>query len=427
MTIKSRVSRRFFPLIILAVGIAGFLLLKLSRPEPQTVGVQERSWQVDVMPVHPTSHVPVLALYGELVAPERQRITASLSGRIAERPVKEGQTVSEGDLLVALDQQDIQPRLVQANADVQDLAAQIESESVRHKNDLEALDAEKAILANARRQFQRTQSLVERNLASREALEAASDALARARLTVTARERAIAEHPARLGSLEARLARAEASLASVQLDADRSQIAAPFDGIVTDIQVAPGDRVSAQSPLLSFYPASGLELRATVPDRYRSELLAALNDGKTLMATSDDGQHTFVLDRFAGTSAPSGTEAILTLKNSTGGLRPGGLLPVTLERPAVKGSVAIPYSALYGSDTVYRMTDEGRMARVQVKRIGEVTGPDRDNPDVRWVLIAGPGLEAGQSLITTHLPNAMSGLKVQWAGATENSADGAGE
>jgi len=53
----------------------------------------------------------------------------------------------------------------------------------------EALKGEKAILDNAQRQFERTQSLVSRGLTSQESLEAASDALARARLTVTTRQR----------------------------------------------------------------------------------------------------------------------------------------------------------------------------------------------------------------------------------------------
>lgn len=412
-------SKRIIPLIILAVGIAGFILLKVTRPEPEAANASERSWLVEVMAIEPGSHAPVLHLYGQLVAPEQTTVSSPLAGRIANRPVREGQRVAEGELLVALDDADVRPLVEQAEADVNDLEAQLASEQVRYENDRDALRGEKEILDSAGRQQERTQSLVSRDLSSQEALDAASDALARARLTVTARERAVAEHPSRVKSLEARLARARSALVSARRDAERASVSAPFDGMVTDIQVAEGDRVSQNARLLSVYPDQGLELRARVPDVFRQELLDALASGEQLQAVTEDGRHRFDLSRFAGSSDPSGTEAILTLQGESRGLRPGGLLPVTLQRPARKDAIAIPYSALYGSDSVYRMTDESRMQRVTVQRLGEARGENGE----RQVLVSAEGLQAGDKLITTHLPNAMSGLKVERAG----DAPGAGE
>lgn len=416
--------RRILPLIILAIGIGGFILLKMSRPEPESVSAEERAWLVEVMPVNPADHTPVLPLYGQVVAPEQVRMTSPVAGRIARLPVREGQRVARDELLVALDSADVQPQIDRAQADVNDLEAQVESEQVRFTNDRKALTSEQALLENARRQYERTQSLVGRNLASQEDLDAAADALARARLTVTARERAIAEHPSRLKSLNARLAKAESALATARLDADRASMTAPFAGVVTNLEVAPGDRVNQNAPLLSVYPVQGLELRATVPNRYHTELQSALEAGADLEAVSEDDRYRFALTRFAGTSDPSGTEAILSLQApaaGTGnqGLRPGGLLPVMLQRPVAENSVAIPYSALYGSNSVYLMTEEHRMRRLNVERLGEVSAADGE----RFVLVSSPELKAGQSLITTHLPNAMGGLRVQLAGA----GDGAGK
>jgi len=411
--------KRTIPLIILAIGIAGFILLQATRPEPEPASATERSWLVDVMTVEPAPHTPVLPLYGQLVAPEQTTVTSPLSGRIASRPVREGQRVKEGELLVALDDADIQPVVAQARADVKDLEAQLASERVRHDNDREALEDEREMLETARRQLERTRSLVNRDLASQEDLDAASDALARARLTVTARERAVAEHPSRVQSLEARLSRAESALASAERDAERATVKAPFDGVVTDLQVAEGDQVSQNARLLSVYPEQGLELRARVPDRFRQELLDALAALQPLEATSEDGRHRFHLARFAGSSDPSGTQAILALRGDPGGLRPGDLVPVTLTRPPTENAIAIPYSALYGSDRVYRMTGEGRMQSVRVQRLGEARGVN----DERQVLVRSDELQAGDTLIITHLPNAMSGLKVEQAGEAPEAGE----
>ena len=403
--------KRLLPLIILAVGVLVFIALKATRPEPAEVTATERSWRVEVQAITPGSQVPVLPLYGEVLAPDQQTITATLAGRVAERPVSEGMSVKQGDLLLALDEADIGPALAQARAQVDDLDAQISSEQVRYRNDQEALKSEQAIVANARRQFERIESLVGRNLASRENLEAATDALARAELTVSTRQRAIQEHPARLQSLEAKLAQARANLAATERDVDRARVVAPFDGVVTGIEVAVGDQVSRNEPLLTVYPTRGLEVRARVPQVFQNELITALGQGQTLTAISDNG-HEFVLARFAGLSDPAGTEAVLELQGEPGGLRPGALLPLTLERPARQQAVDVPFSALYGADSVYLMTEDGRMQRVEVERIGEA----RSENGERRLLIAGEQLTPGARLITTHLPNAVTGLKVELAG-----------
>ncbi|WP_372964823.1 efflux RND transporter periplasmic adaptor subunit [Marinobacter sp.] len=402
--------KRLLPLIIIAVGIAIFMVLKATRPEPVEVLAMERSWRVEVQRIEPASRVPVLSLYGEVMAPDQQTITATLAGRVAQRPVSEGMSVKQGQLLLSLDEADIAPALTQAQAQVDDLEAQIRLEHVRYRNDQAALESEKAILANARRQFERIASLVGRNLASRENLEGATDALARAELTVSTRQRAIQEHPARLQSIEAKLAQARANLIATKRDIERATVVAPFNGVVTGIQVAVGDQVSRNEALLSMYPEQGMEVRARVPQVFQAELMTALEQGYELTAFSEQ-DHEFVLTRFAGLSDPAGTEAILKLQGPPGGLRPGALLPLTLKRPARKQVVEVPFSALYGADSVYLMTDEGRMTRVMVERIGEA----QSNNGERRLLISGEHLRPGARLITTHLPNAVTGLKVELA------------
>ncbi|MBZ2169742.1 MULTISPECIES: efflux RND transporter periplasmic adaptor subunit [Marinobacter] len=409
-------SKRFLPLIILAIGIAGYALLRMTRPEPAEVTATERSWRVTVQAVEPGTHTPVLPLYGQVVAPESITVTAALEGRIEDRPVVEGQQVQAGDLLIALAEADIRPKVAQAEAQVADLQAQLKSEEVRYQTDLTAVKSERAIRDNARRQFERTQSLVKRNLASQENLDTATDALARAELTVAAREQNIADHPARVLSLEARLAQAEANLATTRRDAERARMTAPFDGVVTDVQVAPGDQVARNQVLLSLYPLEGLELRARVPARYIPELQGALSRGDTLMASSKGG-HRFELDRFSGIADPAGTEAILIQAGDPSGLRPGELLPVNLERPERDDSVTIPFAALYGADSVYLVNEEDRMRRVDIERIGEAMGSNGE----RWLLVAGEELTRGTRLVTTHLPNALTGLKVEPVDAAEGA------
>ena len=415
--------KRLLPLLILALGIGGFMALRLTRPEAPPAVPEERSWRVEALTVAHAEHVPVLPLFGELVAPERVSLVAPIAARVAERPVRDGQRVEEGALLVALDDADLLPPLRQAEAEEADLEAQVENERLRHDNDRRALERERELLASANRQLERNRSLVERNLASQVELDTARDAVAQARLSVTTRESAVAEHPSRLASLAARLARAQAALETAQRDRERGRVLAPFDGVVSGVQVAPGDQVAARAPLLSFYSAQGLELRARVPHRFQAELAASLERGETLAATAEEGGQRFVLSGLAGDSDPAGTEAIFTLDGEASGLRPGALVAVLLERPAVFDALAVPFAALHGSDLLYRIDDDSRLQRQRVERLGETLGPDGE----RWLLVRTDdrdgGLTEGGRVIVTHLPNAMQGLRVEVAEEQLESRD----
>lgn len=133
-----------------------------------------------------------------------------------------------------------------------------------------------------------------------------------------------------------------------------------------------------------------------------------------------EGDQRFVLERLAGEGDPAGTEAILALEGPAAGLRPGSLVAVLLERPAVEEAMAVPFGALHGSDVLYRIDDDSRLRRVRVERLGETPGPEGE----RWLLVRAAELEEGDRIAVTHLPNAMQGLRVELAEAGGRHDDG---
>ncbi|MGO1462312.1 MAG: hypothetical protein ACTHYN_08560 [Marinobacter sp.] len=79
--------KRLLPLIILAASVLGFLLLKMTRPEPAQVSATERSWRVQIQDVEPGTHTPVLPLYGEVVSAKgERRLLVSGKVRFADFP-----------------------------------------------------------------------------------------------------------------------------------------------------------------------------------------------------------------------------------------------------------------------------------------------------------------------------------------------------
>ncbi|SDU31255.1 efflux RND transporter periplasmic adaptor subunit [Halopseudomonas salegens] len=403
------------PLLIIILAVVIFVVLRATRPTPETVTPAERSWRVDTQVIEPQKLQPRLTLYGQLESPQRFTVVAPLSGRIAELPVRDGQQVAQGELLVALDEADIAPRLLQAEAELADAEAQLASERAAHRNDQRALELEQRIQANAEAALARMQRLVERELAPRAELDNAEDTMERAALTVANRQRSIETFAHREAALQARVQRSKSALESMQRDAKRSRFAAPYDAIVSQPQVAVGDQVNANQALLELYPLAGMEVRATLPQVYSQAYLQALAEGSTIRAdTLDEPIIGLTLVRIAGRADASGVEAIFQLDAPAPSLRVGNLLAMSATRPTQENSVALPHSALYGNDTIYALKD-GRMHRLSVQRLGET----RDEQGERKVLVGSPELVAGMQIVITHLPNAMQGLKVDTSAADE--------
>lgn len=401
--------KRLLPLVILLLGLVSFMALRYTRPEPAPVAAQERRWPVEALSVSPGEHVPLLPLFGEVVAPSLVTFTAPVQARVAQRAVSDGQRVAEGELLIALDEDDLALPLRQAEAELADLQAQRENERIRHENNRQVFAQERNLLASANRQLERNRSLEGRNLVSQTEVDAARDAVARAQLNVAARESAIAEYPSRLASLDARLARAQVHVADAQRNLARGRVHAPFAGSVTRVQVAEGDDVAPGAALLSLYPHDGLELRARIPQPYHAELEAYLQQGAPLEATATVGNQRFVLERLAGESDPTGTEAIFEVQGHAHGLRPGAMVAVQLRRPEAANAIAVPYAALHGADLLYRINSDNRLERQRVERLGEVSQRNGE----RWLLVRAETLEAGDRIMSTHLPNAVHGLPVE--------------
>jgi HlyD family secretion protein. len=110
--------RRLLPILILALGIGLFAALKATRPKPHPVQPSERIWRVQVTQVRPTTHRPILVLFGQVEAPDRILAAGGVGGRLLERGVRDGHRVAAGTLLARLDPRDLEPRLTKARADL---------------------------------------------------------------------------------------------------------------------------------------------------------------------------------------------------------------------------------------------------------------------------------------------------------------------
>lgn len=402
------VKKLLLPVVLLAVGVGGFAALKATKPKPPVAPPKEQVWRVEAVQARPATLSPGLTLNGKVESPRFTKAAAPGVGRVARVPAREGQAVSQGQVLLEMDERDFLPKVEQARGEVDELVATLRSEELRHASDLDQLAQEKRLLEFAAADVARFERLRQENFYSDAAVDQSRTNLARQQITLRSRELAIADHKARMAQLQARLTRARASLEQAELAQARSRVVAPFAGYVARVEVAAGDQVNTGQTLLTLYPADGLEIRAKIPATQQDAILARLEGSRTLPAKAGVGGRSIDLHlaRVAGAADTRGLDGFFVLDRPDPDLRLGSLVTLQLSLAPEEQAVSLPYTALYNGRRVYRVR-EGRLAAVEVRVLGEQGGV------ANRLLVHSPELREGDLIVTTHLPNAVSGLRVE--------------
>lgn len=401
--------KQVLPFFIILFGVAVFLLLYLSKPSAQAIAIKERAWHVETIKAELQTLSPVLTLYGRIETPALIKATAPHQSRVTEVFLHEGQAITTGQLLLGLDSRDFQPLVKQAAAKVSELQAMIASEAIQHQANQRALKHEQALLKLSAAAVNRAQQLKNKNLGSTAALEEAQETLQRQQLALSNRKMLLIEHDAKQQQLLARIQYAQADLELAQLNLERSQIKAPFDGFIEKLHVAQGDQVNENQLLISFYPQAQLEVRAKIPATYQHELQLELSKNQALLATADIGGQPLQLrlNRFAGMADARGIDALFTITQGNQFAHLGSTLSLSLQRPAIDNVIAVPYSSVYDNNRIYKVVDK-RLQSIAVTPVGEHINADHSTR----ILVSSSALKAHDLIVTTHLPNAINGLRV---------------
>lgn len=173
------------------------------------------------------------ALSGTL-APEREAtIRSELTGPVVQTLIEQGQHVTDGQLLIRLDDTAIRDQVSSAKS---------------------AVTTAQANLTVAQREQERNQALLK------------AGAIA---------ERAVEQSQAQVTASQAQLSSAQAQLATAEKQLANTRITAPFSGIVSARSVSVGDVVSPGTALVTVVDPSTMRLEASVP----AEALASIHLG----------------------------------------------------------------------------------------------------------------------------------------------------
>jgi len=213
---------------LLALALCGLVLASCRRSDSTGAVAPGPALPVRVAVVA-AERLPLFVEAPATVRPaERAVIAAKLTGTIATLPWGLGQSVRAGDVLLTLSAPETEARVRQAQAQ----------------------------LAEAGRAAERERTLVAKGVNPPDVLRDAED---------------------RLRFAQASLAEAEAMLAY-------ATVRAPFDGVVTEKHVLPGDLATPGLPLVAVESTQNLRAEGNIPER----LAAGLHIGDSLRAVFDD-------------------------------------------------------------------------------------------------------------------------------------------
>jgi len=318
------------PWLIALVTVIVIALLVVTRPKLEPVIVEEKAWPVEVTEVFARDQQPELELFGEVVSGRRSELRALVPGRMvsAGPNFREGARVAKGELLVEIDPFDYQ----------NDLAEQ------------KALYAEARVrMKIVERDLKRIRELYDENNVSEQSLDDAI--LAVEQQTATLEQRRIS------------LARAERALRDTRLTA-------PYDGVVNAVSADLGKQLSVNDMVAEVIDTSRLEVRFTLSNAQFGRVIedGAPVEGRKMKVAWQVGnellEYEAILDRVGAEidSSTGGMELYAAIKpDAETLLRPGAFVWVHIADKVYSKVFRAPESALYGSNTVYVVSD-GRMA-----------------------------------------------------------------
>jgi membrane fusion protein (multidrug efflux system) len=263
------------------------------------------------------------------VRAELTRLSSRVAGEVLTVAVKDFQRVKAGDLLVQIDPADYQAQVAQAEAGVagaqaalDNLANQVELQyATIAQGEAQQVSAQ-AQEVEARQELERQQSLTQTEAGTRQKLEQATAGYARAQADVRASRALIAAQRHQLEVLSgtkkqraADIEAAKATLAAARLKLGYTKIVAPFDGVVGERQVQPGDYVNIGSSLINVVPLPDVYVIAN----YKETQLTRVKPGQPVDMTVDSFPNERLHGRVERIAPASGSQfALLPPDNATG-------------------------------------------------------------------------------------------------------------
>jgi HlyD family secretion protein len=361
---------------------------------------------------------------GEIRAKKSIDLQSEVQGIITDLPVREGDTVKKGQVLLSIDPIQTNADLEVARAQYEQAAAQasvqefeISNAEVQLMHEENALKAAQAQLqqsqdnfARAQGSFKRQQQLHEDGLLSRDDYEEAQNKLMVAKSTLDMQQSAVAQAgdqirvarnnitkmKSQLASSQASAKQSAANLAKQSDQSSKSKVVSPQDGVITQLKKEKGERAvpgmmtSPEATIMTIADLSVIEAELKVDETDIVNLALGDKTNIKVDALPDsvfEGDVTEIgnspITTSTTTQEAKDFKVIVTLKNPSSKLRPGMSCTGDITTQTKNNVLVIPIQALTVRD-------------VEVDKDGKYHPPDLNKKNQGAVARADSGKESTQ-------------------------------
>lgn len=193
------------------------------------------------------------------------QVAPEVSGKVTSVAVDNNQKVKKGDLLFGIDDRKYQIALEQAQLALQSAYEKEATLYSQREAALANITRAKATYDNAHREYQRLATLSKQKAISQSNLDAALAKKQVSLATLKAEQQALNVIDAQLGKTKGQstpVRIAKNGIEKAQLDLMNTQVIAPSDGVVTNLQLDVGAMANANMPLLTFVPTTSMWVAA---------------------------------------------------------------------------------------------------------------------------------------------------------------------
>lgn len=371
-------KRLILPLLIVAVtGAAYFGLVKL-KSKPELKLPVPKLEQVETLTLQPTTHTIQLQSQGTVKAAQSGILSMEVAGKILSTApsFKVGGKFKQGDLLLTLDSTAYQTALAQAKSQVT-------------QSNLRLLE-EKAKAEQAQKEWEAAKNLT---------TEKPSDLVLRKPQLLQAK-----------AALEA----AKAALKLAEQNLKRTQLHAPYSGVIREKLVEVGQVIGNGTPIAQTYGSDKLEIHLPLSALEVSFLNQQEDSKVTLSMESGTGIWIWnaTVDRNSGTIDPrTRLQQVIARIDRTPAkpnqpeLLPGQYMTATIHGETLNNLFRIPRRALINKDAVYLVTKEDRLLLRKIN----ILHREKDH------LLIDKGLQSGETLCLTRLQIMKDQMKVSRA------------
>ena len=356
--------KRVNPIVLLLVGT--FLVisfLRATKEEPEILVIEEKSWPVSVIEAQYGDIQPTVALFGEVITSRRSELRALVGGQVIKvgDNFKEGAVVKKGELLLRID-------------------------DFEYRN---SVTEETAKLDVMTRDFERADELFKQGSISEQF-----------------RDNALLEKTQQ-----------ELVLSESEKDLRDTELFAPFDGVINDVQATLGKQVSTFNDKIGeIIDIKNMEVRFSISKSQYGRLLEDENEilGRAIEVRWTVGQKDLIFDASISrvgaeiTSNTGGVNIFATIemdKEQETPLRPGAFVRLRMPDKTYVSVIRIPETAVYDDKYIFIVKDQ-RLKKVIVA----ISGYDQSN-----VLIQPSEelmIQNGDLIVTNQLREAGEGVKV---------------